>query len=362
MRYHLLAAIVPFLIATTGWSPATETTSGAPPVTSFDAMDAAVRKGDFQQITSVLVARHGRLLHESYYDDGGAEARRNTRSATKSVTGMLVGIAIAQHEIPSVKAPILPYFADKQPLQNPDPRKSEITIEDLLTMSSLLECDDENEYSRGNEERMYLIEDWVKFYLDLPMKGFPGWTPKPAQSPYGRAFSYCTAGVTTLGDVVQRATKSPLPAFAARTLLGPLGITGEEWQFSPLGVAQGGGGLGLRSRDLLKLGQLYLDGGAYEGKQLVPAEWVKASLTPHVSVPDQDDTEYGYLWWNQVFAVSGVRHEAWMMSGTGGNKVVLLRDLDAVVVITTTNYQVHNPHQISAKLLTQYVIPSILRN
>lgn len=332
---------------------------GDPAPAGFDtarlsAMTAAVEKGDFQNVTSILIARDGRLVYERYFDDGGPDALRNTRSATKTVTGMLVGLAIEDHALAGVKAPVMSFFPELQPVQNADPRKNAITVEDFLTMSSLLECDDGNSFSRGNEERMYIVEDWVRFTLDLPIKGFPPWATPPQQSPHGRSWSYCTAGTATLGPLLQRATQKPVQAYAQERLFGPLGFGQVEWQLTPTGNAMTGGGLGLRSRDLLKLGQLYLDGGVWRGKRIVAADWVRESTSPKAQVDDQ--TDYGYLWWIKRLNTANGEELVWLMNGMGGNKVAVIPRLRATVVITTTNFRVRDAHALSERILSEHVI------
>jgi len=339
-----------------GWSASTAASAGLS-TTRLQAMETVIRSGEFKKIGSILIARHGKLVYENYFDGSDATALRNTRSATKSVTDMLVGIAIDKGLLSGVDAPILPFFPDKQPVQNPDPRKANITVEDFLTMSSLLECDDWNDFSRGNEERMYVIEDWIQFTLDLPIKGFPSWVKKPKDAPYGRSFSYCTAGATTLGGVLERATKTPVPEFAMKNLFARLGIQKVDWNFSPLGLAQTGGGLGLQSRDLLKLGQLYLNGGVWKNFRIVSESWVKTSTQPHTRIDEQN--EYGYFWWLKSFKFGEKSCAAFYMSGNGGNKVAVFPALDMVAVLTSTNYNTRGMHEQTDKLLTDYILASL---
>jgi CubicO group peptidase (beta-lactamase class C family) len=321
------------------------------------AMTSAIQSGQFKQITSVLVARGGKLVYEAYFDGADGDTLHNTRSATKTITGMLIGIAIDQGLLAGVSAPILTFFPDKQPTQYPDPRKAQITVEDFLTMSSLLECDDWNQFSRGNEERMYLIEDWIQFTLDLPIRGFPAWATRPEDSPYGRSFSYCTAGVTTLGGVLERATRMPVPDFARQYLWAPLGIQNVAWHYTPLGTAMTGGGLGLRSQDLLKLGQLYLNRGQWHTARVISEQWVATSTRPHVRI--DEETEYGYLWWLKAYQLGARQVTAHYMSGMGGNRIAVFAELDLVTVITSTNYRARDAHQLADQLLTDYILAAV---
>jgi CubicO group peptidase (beta-lactamase class C family) len=341
-----------------GWLTATLGSVSLLPKPLTD-MSSAVRAGEFKKIGSVLIARHGKLVYENYFD-GDATTLRDTRSATKSITDALVGIAIGEKKLSGVDARVLgllPEHARK--LQNPDPRKDKITIEDFLTMSSPLECDDWNDASRGNEERMYLVEDWAQFILDLPIRGRMHVGEQPENPPYGRFFSYCTGGAFTLSEVLQKATGERTDHYAQEKLFSPLGIRDAEWVYSPLDIPQTGGGLRLNSRDLLKIAQLYLDGGLWQGKRIVDESWVKTSTQPHARI--DDETEYGYLWWLKAFKSAGKSYPAFFMSGNGGNKVASFPGLDMTAVITSTNYSTRGMHEQTEKLLTDYILPAVGR-
>ncbi len=339
-----------------GWSTATLESAGVS-TKVLSAMSSAIRAGDFTKIGSVLIARHGKLVYEAYFD-GDANSLRDTRSATKSITDVLIGIAIEEKKLSGVDARVLQLLPEHaRRLQNPDPRKDKITVEDFLTMSSPLECDDWNDASRGNEERMYVVEDWVQFILDLPIRGRMHVGEQVEPPPYGRYFSYCTGGVFTLSEVLQKATGVRSDRYGQDKLFGPLGISDAQWVYSPLNIPQTGGGLRLSSRDLLKIAQLYLNGGTWQGRRIVDEAWVRTSTQPHARI--DDDTEYGYLWWLKSFKSADKSYPAFYMSGNGGNKVIVFPSLDLVAVITSTNYSTRGMHEQTEKLLTDYILAAV---
>jgi len=139
----------------TGWNMAT-----------LAALEQAIADGKAPNTSSVLIVRDGALVYERYFGDADRQTLHDTRSATKSITALLVGAAIDRGRLPGAQAKVYDAFGDRH-WQQPDPRKRAITVEDLLTMSSQLECDDDNAFSSGNEERMYVSADWTRFVLDL---------------------------------------------------------------------------------------------------------------------------------------------------------------------------------------------------
>lgn len=308
------------------------------------AVDEAIESGEYGTVTSALILAEGAPIYERYFNGADAETLHNTRSVTKTITGMAVGRAIDAGYF-TVKTPAAAYFDDIAPFDNADPRKAEITVEDLLTMSGPLECNDWTPFSRGNEERMYLVEDWPSFFWDLPIRGFPSWEPTPEDRPLGRAFSYCTAGVEVLGEIVERAAGVPYSDFVERELFEPLGIARFAWARNGLGDAHRGGGLELTARGLARFAELQRQEGRIGGGAVLSEGWIRASQTPHAVVPDDVPTEYGYLWWLRNYSVNGQNYRVAFMSGNGGNRVAVLPDFGVSVVLTKTDFNSNGMHE-----------------
>lgn len=321
-------------------------------------MDSLVRAGKYEDITSILIAKDGKLIYEKYYNENDQNSLHNTRSATKTVATLLTGIAIDKGYIKSEKDKIFPYLQHKMPVQNPDPRKEEITIEDLLTMSSILETDDSNYFSRGHEERMYFIEDWTQFLLDLPVRSYP-FGPKPKDQPYGRNFSYSSAQASAVSDILQSAVGSDLVTFAKINLFDPLGISGYKLDYTPMGILNTAGGSEYKSRDFLKLIQLCLNKGSWNGKQLIPSDWIEKASTPKANA--RENVDYGYFLWIEAFG-KDKKYKSFYMSGNGGNRMHAFPDLNVTVVITATNFNNRNAHGFINEILNDYIIPTLAKD
>ncbi|MCQ4165887.1 serine hydrolase domain-containing protein [Tahibacter harae] len=323
----------------------------------LDAAAAKVADQSYPGITSLLVAAQGRLVYEQYFNGGSRDTLNDMRSATKTVTALLLGAAVDRGLIKDEQQRVYPFFRDKVALRRLDARRAAITLQDLLTMSAAWECDDENAFSTGNEERMYLSADWVQFVLDLPPRGYAPWQSRPADSPYGRTFSYCTAQSFLLGAVIERAARQPLAQFARAVLEQPLGIDRVQWNRASEGTGMGGGGTRYRARDIARIGELLRDGGQWRGRQVISAAWITAMLTPR-AVP-REAVEYGYQLWRFRFPLQGRDEWFWAMSGNGGNYVFVSPQRGLVAVITSTAYNQRESHRRSQEIFRDYVLAAM---
>lgn len=317
-------------------------------------IEAAVNNGDYGTVTSILILEDGTPAYEGYFNGSDETTLHNTRSVTKTITGMMVGAAVSDGLL-ALDDKAARFFPELAPFSSPDPRKLAITIEDLLTMSSPLECDDWNQFSRGNEERMYIVEDWNRFFWDLPIRGYPSWATPPEQSAHGRAFSYCTAGVQVLGEIVERASGQPITEYAAEKLLSPLEITKFEWPMTGTGKVHLGGGFLLTTEGLGKFAELQRQNGTYKDDVIYTADWAEVSTTAHAAIPNTP-FEYGYLWWLMPYEVDGQTHIASAMTGNGGNRVFVLPDHKLSVVFTNTDFNTSQMHQNAQKFFETEIV------
>ena len=286
---------------------------------------------------SVLVERHGRLVAELYrrgqdrsvyslfaHDtDFGPVTLHDTRSVGKSVVSLLLGIAKQQGKVGDLATPAMAFYPEYADLATPE-RKA-ITLEHLLTMSSGFEWH-EGGSGPDDEHRLYWKWSPYRYVLSRPIVASPG-----------RTFNYNSGGTAVLADILTRVTRMPLKDFARQALFEPLGIRDWEWVADLHGRPMAFTGLRLRPRDMAKIGRLVVDHGQWRGQQIVPAEWIRASLQPRIST-GYPGLQYGYQWWAGTVAWQG-KDIAWSAAfGNGGQRLFVVPELDLVAVITAGAY------------------------
>jgi len=264
-------------------------------------------------VHSIIIEKSDSILYEEYRGQMNRNRATNTKSASKSVLSLLIGIAIEEGYIESVDESIGQYFPDYFEA-NPDPAKEAITIKDLLTMRSGLEST-----SFRNYGRWVLSSNWTRFALNQPMVGEPG----------GRMI-YSTGTSHLLSVILTRASGMSTRAFANQYLFRPMSIQVGGWDRDPQGYYMGGNNMALSPISLLKIGRLMLNLGEYNGEQLMPAAWILDSVKIYTR-SNFNNYNFGYMWWRKI--VNGT--EVVFAWGSGGQYIMMLPELDAVISITS---------------------------
>jgi CubicO group peptidase (beta-lactamase class C family) len=324
---------------TDGWRSSTPEEQGMDSLKLADMADQI--QSEKLDLNSLLIVRNGYLVSELYVYPYSVEQAHDAFSVTKSVISALVGIAIQKGLIKDVNQSIFSLLSTEG-VANLDSEKKAITIENLLTQTSGLDCDD-NSATTG-VGAMMSSENWVNFVLSQPMVAQPG-----------QKFNYCTSAIQVLSAVIQQATGMSGREFANQYLFAPLGIGPiplERWPSDPQGVTIGGYGLILTPQDMAKFGLLYLNNGQWDGQTIVSADWVSTSTTRHSNLADKK--EYGYLWWIDPDG-------AWYAAlGRGGQHIFVYPSKNLVVTFTASLPYANDADLIPLQeLIDQYILPSI---
>ncbi|MGH7516748.1 MAG: serine hydrolase domain-containing protein [Gemmatimonadales bacterium] len=294
-------------------------------------------------IHSLLVARRGKLVLEEYFFGFDRDTPHDMRSVGKTFGSVMLGAAMMQGARLAPDTPIYDLLAGRGPFANPDPRKSRITLAHLMTHTSGLACDDNDDESPGNEGTMQTQRrqpDWWKYTLDLPVAHDPG-----------SRYAYCSANMNLVGAALTTATRTWLPELFERTIARPLQFGPHHWNLMPTGEGYLGGGAFVRPRDLLKIGQVWLDGGVWQGRRIVDSSWVTRSTAPRVEISEAttgldsnqfpefyNESTVGYAWHLYQLRSGERTYREYEASGNGGQLLIVLPELELVVVFTAGNY------------------------
>jgi len=265
------------------------------------------------------------------------------QSVSKTVTSATIGVAITRGDFKApLSTPVLQYF-DATHVKNVDARKQRMTVRDLLTMTSGLDWNEDLPYDDPNNpsDLMEASDDWVQFVIDRPMKDEPG-----------KVFAYSSGATELLAYIFQRETGTDIEKYAQRHLFAPLGIGKYHWKRTPMGVVDTEGGLYLRTEDLARFGQLYLQDGLWKGRRIISSDWIRQSLTP--TIDTGEGFQYGYQWW--LLPYGNPSRLAFVARGMGGQRLIIFPE-DQLIVVSTA-WHVLNESSIEFEVVRR-ILPGV---
>jgi CubicO group peptidase (beta-lactamase class C family) len=275
-------------------------------------------------LKGVIVLRDGRIIGERYYNGADRNRLHDIRSAGKSITALMVGIAVDRGTIANVDDPVDRYWKDAAGTAIGD-----VTIAQVLTMRSGLAAYDEDATSPGHEDRMDEAADPARFILSLPRATAPG-----------TVYCYNSVTAAVAGILVAKASGTDMEALAAAHLFKPLGIRRWRWDRDASGFTKGQGNLSLTLRDTAVIGEMVRGEGVYKGRRVIGTAWIRQATAPHVVIGDVDRyaDDYGFMWYGKAQPAGGGAVRVSFASGNGGNKIYVVPDRHLVVAIQSSAY------------------------